>query len=75
MNEVSKITDPLLHGLAWGPSIKATTLPGYFINGYNFHTVAHGTAKATMNSGVCIRGSNFDDTCTDLYVSARSNST
>ncbi|XP_039115962.1 uncharacterized protein LOC120251500 isoform X3 [Dioscorea cayenensis subsp. rotundata] len=66
-NEVNQVIDPLLQSLAWGPSMKATTWPGYFINGYNFHTVTHSMEKATMNSGICVQGSNVEDTCTDFY--------
>ncbi|XP_039118067.1 uncharacterized protein LOC120253954 isoform X2 [Dioscorea cayenensis subsp. rotundata] len=66
-NEINQVTDPLLQSLAWGPSKKVTTWPGYFINGYNFHTVTHGMEKATMNSGVCVQGTNADDSSTDFY--------
>ncbi|OMO93426.1 hypothetical protein COLO4_16857 [Corchorus olitorius] len=58
------ITDPLLRSLAWYPSKKATSWPGCYINGYNFHTVVHGISKSTMNSGVCVRGS---DSSFDFY--------
>ncbi|XP_039126954.1 uncharacterized protein LOC120263115 [Dioscorea cayenensis subsp. rotundata] len=66
-NEINQVTVPLLQSLAWGPSKKATTWPGYFINGYNFHTITHGMEKATMNSGVCVQGTNVDDSSTDFY--------
>ena len=66
-NEVNQVTDPLLQSLAWGPSKKATTCPGYFINGYNFHVVTPSMEKATMNSGVCVQGTNSEDTCIDFY--------
>lgn len=35
------------------------TYPGYYINGYKFHTLEHGTQRATMNSGVCIKGETY----------------
>ena len=37
------------------------------MNGYKFHTLGHGSNKATMNSGVCIKGSNFSATELDFY--------
>ena len=63
----NQVHDQLLITLSFGPSQKCTTWPGYFINGYNFHTVAHGKDKATMNSGVCVQGENSGETCTDFY--------
>ncbi|OMP08434.1 hypothetical protein COLO4_06471 [Corchorus olitorius] len=63
----NKITDPLLHSLALGPSRKATTWPGYFINGFNFCTVEHGVGRRTMNSGVFVRGSESDESSTGCY--------
>ena len=44
-----------------------TTYPGYFVNGYKFHTIRHGSSKATMNSGVCIKGSNYSADESDYY--------
>ncbi|OMP03841.1 TdcA1-ORF1-ORF2 protein [Corchorus olitorius] len=63
-HEDNGITDPLLRSLAWYPSKKATSWPGCYINGYNFHTVVYGISKSTMNSGVCVRGS---DSSFDFY--------
>ena len=37
------------------------------MNGYKFHTLGHGSIKSTMNSGVCIKGSNFSATELDFY--------
>ena len=37
------------------------------MNGYKFHTLGYGSTKATMNSGVCIKGSNFSATELDFY--------
>ncbi|XP_060182237.1 uncharacterized protein LOC132611895 [Lycium barbarum] len=47
--------------LAHGPLISATCHSVYFINGYKFHTDSHGSARSTMNSGVCISVPNFGD--------------
>ena len=44
-----------------------TTYPGYFVNGYKFHSIGHGSSKATMNSGVCIKGSNYSADESDYY--------
>ncbi|CAH9142220.1 unnamed protein product [Cuscuta epithymum] len=64
---VNGIGDPLLSSLAWGPKSLATTWPMYFINGYNYHTVERGLNKATYNSGVCVRSSNYANSDTDWY--------
>ena len=37
------------------------------MNGYKFHTLGHGSNKATMNSRVCIKGSIFSATELDFY--------
>ena len=53
--------------LAKGPLRKVKTFPVYYVNGYKFHTEQHGSDRATMNSGVCIKGSNHSATETDYY--------
>ncbi|OMP10669.1 Transposase, Ptta/En/Spm, plant [Corchorus olitorius] len=65
--ESNGVTDPTLCSIAWGPSKKAKCWPAYFVNGYNFHTVAHGEWKATMNSGICVRSSDAHDHSSDFY--------
>ncbi|KAL0313629.1 UNVERIFIED_CONTAM: hypothetical protein Sradi_5762200 [Sesamum radiatum] len=40
---------------------------GYFVNGYRFHTLEYGETNSTMNSGVCISGSYYDDASIDYY--------
>ena len=39
----------------------------FFVNGYKFHTMGHASSKATMNSGVCIQGSNYSEVVWDYY--------
>ncbi|OMO56620.1 hypothetical protein COLO4_35592 [Corchorus olitorius] len=51
--ETNGVTDPTLCSIVWGPSEKAKCWPAYFVNGYNFYTVAHGEWKTTMNSDIC----------------------
>ena len=50
-----------------GPCREVHTWPQYYVNGYRFHTLAHGSSKATMNSGVCIKGMNYNDHESDYY--------
>ena len=40
---------------------------GYLVNGFKFHTLSHGSSKATMNSGVCIKGLNYSANESDYY--------
>ncbi|OMO60380.1 TdcA1-ORF1-ORF2 protein [Corchorus olitorius] len=61
------VTDPLLQDLAWPPSNKATSWPAYMVNGYNFHTFVHGQGRATINSGICVCGSDSNDPSHDFY--------
>lgn len=37
------------------------------MNGFNFHSLTYGTNRATQNSGVCVKGSNYSDTSYDYY--------
>ena len=66
-NSNNEVTDPVLLNLARGPSRRVITWSGYLINGYNFHTIQHGEEKTTTNSGICVRGSNCNETSTDFY--------
>ena len=43
------------------------TYPVYFVNGYKFHTLERGATRSTMNSGVCIKGSNYSESSSDFY--------
>lgn len=51
--------NPFILSLAKGPSALIKTYPGYYINGYKFHTLEHGSQRSTMNSGVCIKGETY----------------
>ncbi|KAK4726786.1 hypothetical protein R3W88_031703 [Solanum pinnatisectum] len=55
------IRNEFLRSLSRGPLIGATCYSVYFVNGYKFHTECHGSARSTMNSGVCISDPNFGD--------------
>ncbi|OMP10086.1 TdcA1-ORF1-ORF2 protein [Corchorus olitorius] len=67
LTEENGVTNQLLRTLAWGPTEKATSWPAYLVNGYKFHTAAHGRGKATMNSGICVRGSDPNDPSSNFY--------
>ncbi|KAK4707330.1 hypothetical protein R3W88_033104 [Solanum pinnatisectum] len=45
----------------WFKAYVMQTWPQYFTNGYRFHTLSHGSNKSTMNSGVCIKGTTWND--------------
>ncbi|XP_070054450.1 uncharacterized protein [Nicotiana tomentosiformis] len=55
------IENEFLRSLAYGPLISAKCHSVYFVNGYKFHTECHGSARSTMNSGVCITDPNIGD--------------
>ncbi|XP_060190589.1 uncharacterized protein LOC132619827 [Lycium barbarum] len=55
------IENKYMRSLAHGPLIRAYTYPMCFFNGYKFHTLRRGSARSTMNSGVCISGPNVGD--------------
>ncbi|KAM3398451.1 putative protein isoform X3 [Capsicum galapagoense] len=58
---LNHIENEFLCSLARGPLIGATSHSVYFVNRYKFHTDFHGSARSTMNSGVCISDPTFGD--------------
>ncbi|KAL6538417.1 hypothetical protein OROGR_012405 [Orobanche gracilis] len=50
-----------------GPFRLVTMYPVYMVGGYRFHTLGHGTNRATINSGVCIKGTNYNANEYDYY--------
>ncbi|XP_057774691.1 uncharacterized protein LOC130993686 [Salvia miltiorrhiza] len=61
--------NPYIRSLAAGPLREIETYSGYFVNGYRFHTTDHDRESATVNSGVCIKGSVYgsDRDVLDFY--------
>ncbi|KAL0307134.1 UNVERIFIED_CONTAM: hypothetical protein Sradi_6130700 [Sesamum radiatum] len=51
----------------WGPNIEVTSVPFYFVNGYNFQTERHNTGKSTMNCEVYVKSSSYIDRENDFY--------
>ncbi|KAH0757622.1 hypothetical protein KY290_021115 [Solanum tuberosum] len=45
--------------LVEGPCRSAKPYTGYNVNGFKFHTKGHNFSRASNNSGVCIRGTNY----------------
>ncbi|GKD01720.1 transposon, En/Spm-like, transposase-associated domain protein [Tanacetum coccineum] len=56
-----------LKDLAYGPINEVTSHMGYIVNGYKFHTLAHGDDRVTNNSGVCVKGSCYNEEEIDYY--------
>jgi len=56
-----------LFGLAMGPSTSVKCYNGYYVNDFKFHTQSYGRFKKTMNSGVCVKESCYDDNERDYY--------
>ncbi|KAL0433419.1 UNVERIFIED_CONTAM: hypothetical protein Slati_2676200 [Sesamum latifolium] len=50
-----------------GPSAEVTSVPCYFMNGYNFQTEQHNTGKSIMNCCVCVKNSSYTDEDNDFY--------
>ena len=66
LNNAFGITD-LIWSCASGPGVKAKSWPTYKVNGYKFQTLEHCGGRKTMNSGVCVRGSNYGNAEADYY--------
>ena len=56
-----------LEVLAMGPTQYTRSHKGYFVNGYKFHTRSHGNGRVTDNSGVCVRGTTYNQPESDYY--------
>ena len=56
-NPQSQVNNQYFHDLAWGPKRKVLTWQTYFVNRYKFHTDEWSCYKKTINSGVCVKGS------------------
>ncbi|XP_017976431.1 PREDICTED: uncharacterized protein LOC108661945 [Theobroma cacao] len=59
--------DPRLLEISYGPRCMIRCYKGYFVNGFKFHTLDYGQNRKTMNSGVCIKGSFYNDYERDFY--------
>ena len=66
-NQANNVSNPYMRSLGQGPLRLVRTFKGFLVNGYRFHIEAYGTDRATMNIGVCIKGSNYSITESDYY--------
>ncbi|XP_050207500.1 uncharacterized protein LOC126656920 [Mercurialis annua] len=53
--------------LAKGPLRLVRTFKRYRVNGFKFQTQAYGEEQLTMNSGVCVKGTQYVDSENDFY--------
>ncbi|XP_050225605.1 uncharacterized protein LOC126675073 [Mercurialis annua] len=63
----NNISNPYIQSLSQGPLRQVKTFNGYYVNGFKFHTRSHDSGRATFNSGVCIKASNYDAATSDFY--------
>ena len=61
------VPNEFIRDLASGPLRSVKSVPIYYVNGYKFHTRKYGINKSTFNSGVCIKGSNYNETSHDFF--------
>ena len=64
---IGQVEDQSIREIAYGPSKSVTSYNGLIVNGYRFHTKDYGQNKATMNSGVCVRGNIYGENDLDYY--------
>ncbi|KAH6816428.1 hypothetical protein C2S51_021248, partial [Perilla frutescens var. frutescens] len=57
----------IMRDLSVGPPRSVNIYHGYFVNGYKFHIVEHGSHRVTVNSGVCVKGTNYITDESDYY--------
>ena len=60
-------SNDFLKSLAEGPLKIVDSVPVYFVNGFKFHTTTYGSHRSTYNSGVCVKGSNYNEDSNDFY--------
>ncbi|GJV40538.1 transposon, En/Spm-like, transposase-associated domain protein [Tanacetum coccineum] len=56
-----------LKDLAYGPINEVTSHKGYIVNGYKLHTLAYGGGRVINNTGVCVKGSCYNEEESDYY--------
>ncbi|MQL91678.1 hypothetical protein Taro_024301 [Colocasia esculenta] len=61
------INDLRVQEISYEPSKIVRVYPGYIVNGYRFHTRYYGWNKSMMNSGVCVKGSAYNENKVDYY--------
>ncbi|XP_049392822.1 uncharacterized protein LOC125857182 [Solanum stenotomum] len=61
------IDNQFIKALAEGPCRSAKPYTGYNINGFKFHTKGRSLSRASNNSGVCIKGTNYSADENDYY--------
>ena len=66
MTEERNQVDSRIMQIAQGPSHMVKCYKGYFTNGFNFQ-IQLGQGKDRMNSGVCVKGSCYNDHERDYY--------
>ncbi|KAH6777727.1 hypothetical protein C2S51_009039 [Perilla frutescens var. frutescens] len=67
LDPTNNIINKFIRNLAKGSLRQVNVYHGYYVNGYKFHTLQSGSHKATMNSGVCIKGINYSTEENDFY--------
>ncbi|XP_039118907.1 uncharacterized protein LOC120255075 [Dioscorea cayenensis subsp. rotundata] len=58
-NPSNDISNQFLQDLSKGPLRSYKSYSGCIVNGFKFHTKNYSSDRATMNSGVCIKGTNY----------------
>ena len=61
------ISNQFLKTVVKDPLKSVMIYSGYVVNGYKFHTKSYGSDRATMNSGVCMKGVNYSIDESDYY--------
>ncbi|GAB2284036.1 hypothetical protein Dimus_039639 [Dionaea muscipula] len=56
-----------MKAIAWDPVQPVHTYPIFFINGYIFHINSYAQGRKTCNSGVCIKGTSYNENQSDFY--------
>ncbi|XP_021618084.2 uncharacterized protein LOC110619138 [Manihot esculenta] len=59
--------DNYIYQIAQGPSRKVQSYKGYFVNGFKFHRHDYGRERKTLNSGVWVKGSCYNEYESDYY--------
>ncbi|XP_057739900.1 uncharacterized protein LOC130957009 [Arachis stenosperma] len=65
--DIGHIESRMIQQIAHGPSKSVSSYNGLKVNGYRFHTKDHDKNRATMNSGVCVKGNIYGENDLDYY--------
>lgn len=64
---MNNVVDGHIKDLVCGPFSEVCMWHQYYVNGFRFHTKAYSSSRSTVNYGVFIKGTNYNEFESDYY--------